>query len=193
MERVINMNQCKKCGAELFGDTVCPNCGTKQRAPEVVTGTPSVRCPKCGSHDAQYCVENDAHTEGKNYSAGKGCIGYLLLGPLGLLCGLCGKGKKTVIVNRGYWICKQCGNKFKDRAQLQAEIKRCRGNVIRFTIAGVLFVAVLLIISAILSTNGASALASTLALSSIGVFLVFALATLAEILSGRKLKQELNG
>jgi len=158
---------------------------------DAVPSGSNVRCPKCGSHDAQYCIEQDTHTEGKNFSAGKGCLGYIIFGPLGLLCGMCGKGKKTVTVNKGYWICKQCGNKFKDRAQLQSELKLCRNNLIRFTVAGVIFVVALLILSAILSANGESVFAISVAVSSVGAFLVFALAALAEIISGQKIRKEL--
>lgn len=46
-------------------------------------------CPNCGSHNIQ--VVNQVTTKG--FGAGKGCLGYLLLGPLGLLCGLCGMGE----------------------------------------------------------------------------------------------------
>ena len=46
------------------------------------------QCPRCGS-DSVY-----AHTKG--YSGGKGCCGYLLVGPLGLLCGT-HKSNKVIV------------------------------------------------------------------------------------------------
>lgn len=48
----------------------------------------------------------------KGYGLGKGCCGYIVFGPLGLLCGLCGmgEGKKS---NKAYWICNECGKKFR--------------------------------------------------------------------------------
>lgn len=68
-----------------------------------------MRCPKCGY---EYCqIINETQTTGKDFSAGKGCIGYLLFGWIGLLCGLCGEGQKTK--TRQYWICGNCGHKWK--------------------------------------------------------------------------------
>lgn len=58
----------------------------------------SVRCPKCGSADLQIYNE----VVGKGVSGTKVC----LFG----ICGLCGAGKTR---NVQYWICKNCGYKFK--------------------------------------------------------------------------------
>ena len=33
----------------------------------------------------------------------------LLLGPFGLLCGLCGKGSKVESKSELWWVCKKCG------------------------------------------------------------------------------------
>lgn len=66
-------------------------------------------CQKCGSDKCQ--VINEVNTSGKDFSAGKGCCGAVLLGPIGILCGACGKGKKTT--NTNYWVCNNCGAKFK--------------------------------------------------------------------------------
>lgn len=38
-----------------------------------------------------------------------GCCGMCLMGPFGLLCGLCGTGTKVDINNEVMWICKSCG------------------------------------------------------------------------------------
>jgi len=43
------------------------------------------------------------------YSASSGCCGLCLLGPFGLLCGLCGTGSKVDIRNETVWICQKCG------------------------------------------------------------------------------------
>lgn len=67
-------------------------------------------CPKCGDDHCQVVTETSGSTQG--YGAGKGCLGALLFGPLGLACGLCGMGKgKTTSTT--YWICSRCGHKFK--------------------------------------------------------------------------------
>ena len=66
-------------------------------------------CPKCGSEDVTVLTETN--TQGKDFSAGKGICGALLAGPIGILCGFCGKGKQTT--TETFWICKNCGNKWK--------------------------------------------------------------------------------
>lgn len=68
-----------------------------------------MKCPRCGNENCS--VINETTTTGKDFSAGKGCLGALLLGPLGVLCGACGKGKQTT--NQNYWVCNQCGHKWK--------------------------------------------------------------------------------
>lgn len=61
-------------------------------------------CPKCGSENVQFST----NTSGGGYKAGSGCCGYMILGPLGLLCGACGSGSTTT----EFWICNQCGHRF---------------------------------------------------------------------------------
>lgn len=69
-----------------------------------------MKCPKCGEDNSQ--IINEVKTTGKDFSAGKGCCGYIIAGPIGILCGACGSGKKTV--NKQYWVCNKCGNKWKN-------------------------------------------------------------------------------
>ncbi len=66
-----------------------------------------MKCPKCGSENVQYATK----TSGGGISAGDSCLGYLLLGPLGLLCGACGSGTTT----EEFWVCRDCGNRFSIR------------------------------------------------------------------------------
>ena len=68
-----------------------------------------MECPNCKKTNTQ--IINEVSTSGKDFSAGKGCLGALLLGPLGLLCGACGKGKK--VENTNYGVCNDCGHKWK--------------------------------------------------------------------------------
>ena len=78
-------------------------------------------CPQCGNrHHLQITTQTDVNTTGKSYSAGKGCLGYFLLGPLGLLCGACGSGQKTMVKETKYWACPNCGNKFESQDDLRA-------------------------------------------------------------------------
>ncbi len=75
----------------------------------IVTQQSGLHCPRCGSHDIMPVTETS--TKGKDFNAGDACCGYMLCGPLGLLCGATGKGKQTQSTT--YWMCKGCGNKFK--------------------------------------------------------------------------------
>ncbi len=68
-----------------------------------------MQCPKCNDDNCQ--LINEVSTSGKDFGAGKSCCGMILLGPIGLLCGFCGKGKQLNTNN--YWVCNSCGNKWK--------------------------------------------------------------------------------
>lgn len=66
----------------------------------------SAQCPKCGSEKLQEVVS----TSQKGFSGANACAGWCLCGPLtGILCGMCGSGKKK---ERSYRMCLNCGNKF---------------------------------------------------------------------------------
>lgn len=67
-------------------------------------------CPKCGSGNLQ--IINDSTIETKGFGAGKGCLGVICFGPIGLLCGMCGMGKSKTS-NSAYRMCVDCGEKFK--------------------------------------------------------------------------------
>lgn len=74
-------------------------------------GTSSVnqlRCPNC--HSTNITPITETNSSGKDFYAGKGCCGFALLGPIGILCGACGKGKQ--VTSSTYWMCSRCGNKF---------------------------------------------------------------------------------
>lgn len=68
-----------------------------------------LRCPRCGGYNLIPISETVTH--GKDFNTGDACCGYLLCGPIGLLCGLTGKGKQ--FATNTYWLCSGCGNKFK--------------------------------------------------------------------------------
>lgn len=76
-----------------------------------------MKCPKCLSENVQVHYE----TEKQGFSGGKGCCGAILFGPLGLLCGLCGKNK--IKSEDKYWVCNNCGAKFTDREGISSEPK----------------------------------------------------------------------
>ena len=53
-----------------------------------------MRCPICGSENCQ--IITSMHTEGKDFSASKGCCGWLLAGPVGVLCGFAQRESKHI-------------------------------------------------------------------------------------------------
>ena len=141
---------CPKCGANLpEGSKFCFSCGenlqqnsgsteeTKIRIPEkpVKMNAPTVdwkkgkiHCPNCFCTDFTVVSETITYntTTGGGYSGGKGCVGYLLFGPLGLLCGNCGNKQKITSTNvtKNFFLCSNCGNKFRVPDELKTEIEQ---------------------------------------------------------------------
>lgn len=97
-------------------------------------------CPHCGNPQLQVFNETNTQTTGKGYSSGKGCLGYLLLGPLGLLCGSCGSGQKTTTTNTTYWICPKCGNRFRAPDDIRKEISTNNHKFVAIMICAILIV-----------------------------------------------------
>ena len=65
-----------------------------------------MKCPKCGADNAQFI----SNTTGGGISTTRSCCGYIVFGPIGLLCGACGKGTTT----KEFWICNSCGYRFSE-------------------------------------------------------------------------------
>ena len=84
-------------------------------------------CPKCGSKHLQAVTTTDTNvqTQGGGYSGGKGCLGYLMFGWLGLLCGACGSKQKTTVqtTTKTTWTCTDCGNRFMHPDDMRAGIE----------------------------------------------------------------------
>ena len=68
-----------------------------------------IRCINCGG--TNLFPVSESSTKGKDFNASDALCGALLFGPLGLLCGATGKGKQTTTTT--YWLCKDCGRKFR--------------------------------------------------------------------------------
>ena len=66
-------------------------------------------CPFCGEPACQPMQKNTAEVRTQNYRWGSGCCGLFLLGPFGLLCGLCGTGAKASVNSEWWWTCLKCG------------------------------------------------------------------------------------
>ncbi len=73
----------------------------------------NLKCPNCGSENIQFGTS----TSGGGFSFSNSCCGYIMLGPLGLLCGACGSGTST----EEFWICQGCGHKFSNRTAKKAK------------------------------------------------------------------------
>ncbi len=136
---------CRNCGKEIYGtNEYCEAC--QAELDNSVNNTPPQNqqsqqggyndggnqkkkcCPRCKSRNLQIVTNTEYHsqTSGGGYSAGKGCCGYMALGPLGLLCGACGSKSKTTVTSSStnVWVCRDCGNKFRDIADIEADIAK---------------------------------------------------------------------
>ncbi len=76
-----------------------------------------LKCPRCGSNRivCQAVTDTTVKTKTKGFGWIKACLGYLITGPMGILCGLCGMGKektKTQTKTKILHICQTCGNQF---------------------------------------------------------------------------------
>ncbi len=159
------MKFCHSCGKPYQeGTAYCEQCGaqlTQATAPEAAVqdvvyaqaqgGQGKVHCanPQCRSTALSPVVETSLNTttHGKGYSGTQGCLGYLLFGPCGLLCGNCGQSQTTTTksTNRTYWVCQKCGNKFRNLQDLEEEIANMDKNSTVF-IALSAFMGILMII-----------------------------------------------
>lgn len=83
-------------------------------------------CPKCGSKNLHIMTETNTtvKTHSSGYSSGSGCLGLLLLGPFGLLCGLCGSesSSEVNIASKSIWNCQSCGHKFRSPEEIKKDI-----------------------------------------------------------------------
>lgn len=126
---------CSNCGKETRdGTKFCPYCGVAlsqdvsawQPAPSMgdegkapIPQSKKIKCPNCNGHNLQ--ITTEVTTTGGGYSGTKGCLGFLLLGPCGLLCGNCGSKQSTS--GRTYWVCADCGHKFRNLSEWKEEIE----------------------------------------------------------------------
>lgn len=142
------MKSCPFCGRAIDDDAIyCSGCGREIDAHDEITHNPIteamlhydempepetrrkhgiVRCPRCGEHNLHPMNETSTsvQTSGGGYSSSKGCLGWLLFGPIGLLCGGLGQKQRTSVntVNKLFWICNECGFKFRNLDDWAKEI-----------------------------------------------------------------------
>ena len=94
-------NFCVHCGAALTPDYSYQT-PVSSIDPEIVDGK-EARCPVCQSRQIQFTTK----TVGESFNTPAACCGFVILGPLGLLCGLA-NNQKSVPVRK----CIQCGHEF---------------------------------------------------------------------------------
>lgn len=124
---------CRYCGKELTeGSKFCPFCGkactdpadtTKQEGNFSDFSKSGITCPHCGSHNTEPLVHTSTQTHTGGYSCLGGACGGILLGPVGLLLGLCGRSTTTQTASQTRWVCRDCGTEFCNK---QDEEKRLR-------------------------------------------------------------------
>lgn len=160
---------CHKCGKKLDdGTKFCPDCGTEltsssaennaavapkpteSRAPISAAGK-KVVCPVCRSKNLQVISEDHSVTQTKGgYSNTRGCLGYLLLGPFGLLCGNRKLKTTNYNIHKTFWVCSDCGHKFRNLEDWKKELDSNRKGVKLLTILS----AVLLVLSIFIMIAG---------------------------------------
>ena len=96
------MRKCPSCGNENKDKSFyCYSCGEELQDIEVLytgkkekqTKDEFVRCPNCDSIDVHFVTKQ----MGSDVSPSNACCGYILFGPIGLLCGFAtDKTQKTV-------------------------------------------------------------------------------------------------
>ncbi len=181
---------CRHCGTENTEESrFCRSCGSEiivsreasrvdqvsQMKPELQENEVQINtkiefnkphCPNCGSESLQAVVETDVKTTGSGggYSAGSGCLGFLLFGPLGLLCGSCGSNQTvtTNTTNKSFWVCNDCGNKFRNKRD---ELEELNTNMKQFKGLNVLgIICIFFGLGIVLSLGGAQGSMSILAI-----------------------------
>lgn len=72
-------------------------------------------CPHCGKplHNCTPVSKTTITDSGGGYGFFSGCCGTILLGPLGLLCGL--RKRSVTSSSQIWWLCKNCGKEFVEK------------------------------------------------------------------------------
>ncbi len=73
--------------------------------------SPDTICPVCEQDNCTIFVKSITDVKNHGYRWGSGLCGMCLMGPFGLLCGLCGTGSEIHTKDETWWICPSCGKK----------------------------------------------------------------------------------
>ena len=85
-----------------------------------------VECPFCGSGNNQPITKHNSKVKSEGYNWESACCGMCLMGPFGLLCGMCGRGSSVTIKDELWWVCPSCG---KEHISQQAAIQKAQQSV----------------------------------------------------------------
>lgn len=90
------------------------------RQPVDIEPSPYAACPHCGNplHECTPVSKTTVTTSGGGYGFFSGCCGTILLGPLGLLCGL--RKQSITSSSQTWWVCKKCGKEFVEEEAAKA-------------------------------------------------------------------------
>ena len=135
--------RCGACGAQQDEkNKFCSICGTLLQKESSLDTSPSTQepppdspeafqptqlypdpvCPFCGYELCQSHLKSEVNVKSRGYSLTSGCCGMIFLGPLGLLCGLCGMGTDVDTKNETWWICGKCGKEHISQANARKNI-----------------------------------------------------------------------
>ena len=152
----------------------------------------SLRCPECGSKNYQLVSNTQTQTTGGGFSAGKGCLGYICFGPLGILCGACGSGQKTTTTVTTECMCNDCGSRFKNPQDLKMTLDKYNEDItLRLIAVSVFFIISTLLISFALD-GGPETTLFTLFIVLISLGIAFPLSLYLRKSYKTKLENELN-
>lgn len=132
------MKFCSNCGRQIDDNAkFCVHCGNSQNtespvSPISVTGSQQLHCPKCKGTRLSPIVETDVQG------------GYAVNRSVGRKRGVGAVNLKST--HRDYWMCGQCGHKFRNLDNLSAEIT-VQAKAQRSCIATGIFLLVLALIS----------------------------------------------
>lgn len=134
---------CIHCGKEIPDDAkFCKFCGqsclvSHTSEPQIkeeaknIEGTAvnrsNITCPHCGQKDCQPIIKTTAQSQSNNYSCLGGACGGLILGPVGLLLGLCGGKSSSTVTTQTKWVCMNCGKEFFSLEDARKEWKGLAG------------------------------------------------------------------
>lgn len=133
------MKFCDNCGQQIEDNTkFCPHCGNAQSSAvprPFVPGGKQLHCPKCRGSQLSPIVETDVQG------------GYAVNRSIGRKWGASAVNLKST--HRDYWMCGQCGHKFRNLDNLEEEIT-VQAKAQRSCVYSSILFAVLVLLSVIL-------------------------------------------